>query len=46
MDKIKRFSILKVGMKGFKRFKESYVAEFDKVTYISGGNGSAGCFCG
>lgn len=39
MDKIKSFSILKVGMKGFKRFKEPYAAEFDKVTYISGGNG-------
>ena len=39
MDKIKRMSILRVGMKGFKRFKEPYVVDFDKVTYISGGNG-------
>ncbi len=39
MGKINSFSILKVGMQGFKRFKEPYVAEFDKVTYISGGNG-------
>lgn len=39
MDKIKKFCILRVGMQGFKRFKDAYVADLDRVAYISGGNG-------
>ena len=39
MEKIKAFSILRVRMTGFKRFKETYEVELDKVTYVSGANG-------
>lgn len=39
MKKINKFSIVRIEMTGFKRFKESYAVEFDKLTYISGGNG-------
>ena len=39
MDKITSFSILGIRLEGFKRFKEPYEVSFDKLTYISGGNG-------
>ena len=39
MDKITSFSILGIKLEGFKRFKEPYEVRFDKLTYISGGNG-------
>ena len=39
MERIKAFSILRVRMTGFKRFKETYEVELDKLTYISGANG-------
>lgn len=39
MEKIKAFSILRVRMTGFKRFKETYEVELDKLTYVSGANG-------
>ncbi len=39
MKTIDKFSILNVKMEGFKRFKEPYTMEFDRLTYISGGNG-------
>ena len=39
MKRINKFSILTVKMEGFKRFKEPYTMEFDRLTYISGANG-------
>ena len=39
MKSITKFSILTLKMEGFKRFKETYTMEFDRLTYISGGNG-------
>lgn len=39
MKKVNKFSIVRIEMTGFKRFKEPYAVEFDKLTYISGGNG-------
>ena len=39
MKKVNKFSIVRIEMTGFKRFKETYAVEFDKLTYISGGNG-------
>lgn len=39
MERIKTFSILRVRMTGFKRFKETYEVELDKLTYVSGANG-------
>ena len=39
MKRINKFSILTLKMEGFKRFKEPYTMEFDRLTYISGGNG-------
>ena len=39
MKKINKFSVLKIRMLGFKRFKELYEVDFDKLTYITGGNG-------
>lgn len=39
MKSITKFSILTLKMEGFKRFKEPYTMEFDRLTYISGGNG-------
>lgn len=39
MKKVNKFSIVRIEMTGFKRFKEPYAVGFDKLTYISGGNG-------
>lgn len=39
MERIKAFSIIRVRMTGFKRFKETYEVELDRVTYVSGANG-------
>lgn len=39
MKKINKFIILSLKMEGFKRFKEPYTMEFDRLTYISGANG-------
>lgn len=39
MKKINKFSVLKIRMLGFKRFKDLYEVDFDKLTYITGGNG-------
>lgn len=39
MDKITSFSIIGIRLEGFKRFKEPFEIRFDKLTYISGGNG-------
>ena len=39
MKKVNKFSIVRIEMTGFKRFKETFAVEFDKLTYISGGNG-------
>lgn len=39
MDRITNFSILGMKLEGFKRFKEPFEIKFDKLTYISGGNG-------
>lgn len=39
MKRINKFAILKIKMEGFKRFKESFEADMDFITYVSGGNG-------
>ena len=39
MDRITNFSILGMKLEGLKRFKEPFELKFDKLTYISGGNG-------
>ena len=39
MNKINKFCITSIKMQGFKRFKESYQMDLDRLTYISGGNG-------
>lgn len=39
MKKINKICILNLKMEGFKKFKEPYSIEFDKLTCISGGNG-------
>ncbi len=39
MIKINRFNILSVRMEGFKKFKDAYTMDFDKLTCISGSNG-------
>ena len=39
MKRINKFIILSLKMEGFKRFKEPYTMEFDRLTYISGANG-------
>ena len=38
-ETIKNFYILNVKMEGFKRFKEVYEVNMDRLTYVSGGNG-------
>ena len=38
-EQIKKFHILTVKMEGFKRFKEPYVVNLSKLSYVSGGNG-------
>ena len=39
MDRIKKITVLKVKMEGFKRFKEPYEVSMNKLTYIAGANG-------
>lgn len=39
MNKINKFCITSIKMQGFKRFKEPYQIDLDRLTYISGGNG-------
>lgn len=39
MDRIKKITVLKVKMEGFKRFKEPYEVNMNKLTYIAGANG-------
>ena len=39
MNKINKFCITSIKMQGFKRFKEPYQMDLDRLTYISGGNG-------
>lgn len=38
-EQIKKFCILSVKMEGFKRFKEAYKVDLDRIAYISGSNG-------
>ncbi len=38
-EQIKKFTILSVKMEGFKRFKEAYEVNLDRIAYISGSNG-------
>ena len=39
MDRIKKITVLKVKMEGFKRFKEPFEVSMNKLTYIAGANG-------
>ncbi len=38
-EQIRNFTILSVKMEGFKRFKEAYEVNLDRIAYISGSNG-------
>ena len=39
MEQIQTICLLKIILKGFKRFKETYEVNLDTITYVMGGNG-------